>query len=72
MQINQNEFRQFLPLVNDELFATLQIYANWRITQLRYHLDAESDLNMIYRLQGQIQELKRFKTLRDEVLEGSK
>ena len=72
MQINQNEFRQFLPLVNDELFATLQIYANWRIAQLRYHLEAESDLNMIYRLQGQIQELKRFKTLRDEVLEGSK
>ncbi len=57
-----------LPIVNDlDYFSGLQKYAEYRIKQLHKSLYALTDLNEILRVQGQIKELVKFETLKDEV-----
>lgn len=65
--------RELLPLVNDhEKFPLLDKYIEDRITTMRTYLETSKDHNKILEIQGAIQELRRFATLRDEVLERAK
>ena len=49
----------------------LQSYADIRIENLLKQLETEQGLNRIREIQGCVKELRRFKTLRDEVIKGS-
>ena len=71
--MNKKEYRNLLLLVNDiDKCSILQEYANQRIDILLSFLEKEKDLNKLVALQGAIAELRRFRTLRDEVIEGAK
>lgn len=66
-------FRTFLPLVNDkEHYEILNEYASSRISILLEQLSTEKDMDRVKSIQGAIGELRRIKTLRDEVVAGSK
>ena len=65
-------FISLLPLVNDKLqFQSVQDYANGRIDILLRQLSTERDMNNVVKIQGAIAELRRFDTLREEVIKGS-
>jgi|TARA_Y100000385_G_scaffold243911_1_gene261664 hypothetical protein len=65
-------FISLLPLVNDKLqFQSVQDYAKGRIDILLQQLSTERDMNNVVRMQGAIAELRRFSTLREEVIKGS-
>lgn len=65
-------YREMLPLVNDkDQMERLQEYALARITTHRNNLEIEKDKDRILEIQGAIAELRRFKTLRDEVIKGA-
>lgn len=65
-------YRQLLMLVNTEdQYQRLTTYVDARIQQIRQFLDTEKDHHRILEMQGAISELKRFKTLRDEVIKGA-
>lgn len=65
-------FISLLPLVNDKLqFQSVQDYANGRIDILLQQLSTERDMNNVVKIQGAIAELRRFSTLREEVIKGS-
>ena len=65
-------FINLLPLVNDKLqFQSVQDYAKGRIDILLQQLSTERDMNNVVRMQGAIAELRRFSTLREEVIKGS-
>jgi len=49
----------------------LSEYALKRINQHRDHLEKEKDRDRILEIQGAIRELRRFATLRDEVIKGA-
>lgn len=71
--IDQKFYRSLLPLVNDkDMMDRLQSYCDERIENLRGHLETTKDIESIRHIQGSITELRRFKTLRDEVLQGAK
>jgi|TARA_R110001606_G_scaffold279660_1_gene428223 hypothetical protein len=64
--------RSLLPLVNEhEQMKRLQIYVEYRIEVLRDQLETISDPAQFKSFQGSIRELRRFKTLREEVLKGA-
>lgn len=66
-------YKEFLPLVNDKPFLELlQSYAELRINTLKVYLETEKEPTRIYDIQGAIAELKRFRTIRDEIREKSK
>lgn len=66
-------YRSLLLLVNDkEKMDILQEYASARIAQFHQQLEGTKDHHRILEIQGSIAELRRFKTLRDEVIKGSK
>ena len=70
--MDQKQYRSLLPLVNDkDQMDRLQEYVNARIQQHRDNLEGQKEYNRILEIQGAIAELKRFKTLRDEVLKGA-
>jgi len=61
--------KELLPLVNDvDDLKALHVYAEDRLKVIRNDLDTNTDLNSILRLQGQIKELKRLLSIREEVL----
>lgn len=65
-------FRLLLPLVNNkEQMDLLHDYAAARIEGLRNLLEKQKDPQRILEVQGAITELRRFKTLRDEVTKGA-
>jgi len=65
-------YRALLPLVNDkQAMEILEGYAVDRIRALHTALEQAQSLEALRSLQGRISELRRFKTLRDEVLKGS-
>jgi uncharacterized protein YbgA (DUF1722 family) len=71
--IDQKFYRSLLPLVNDrEQMDRLQSYCDERIETLRNHLENTKEIESIRHIQGSIAELRRFKTLRDEALQGAK
>ena len=70
---NKKKYRELLPLVNDlDKYTILQEYAEHRIETLKNILVTQKDFERILELQGAITELKRFKTLRDEVIKEAK
>ena len=54
-----------------DTFGMLQSYADARIEILREQLEITKDIGAIREIQGMIGELKRFKTLRDQVVKGA-
>ncbi len=59
-------------LVNDkDQMERLEEYVAERIRHHRDNLEKQKDINRILEAQGAILELKRFKTLRDEVIKGA-
>lgn len=66
-------YRSMLLMVNDkDNYQSLIVYASTRIELLLQQLSTETDVDKIRALQGAIRELRRIKTLRDEVIEGAK
>lgn len=67
--MTRDEAESLLPLINDvEIFGLVKLYAENRIKFLQKSLEQTMDFNEILRIQGQIRELRRFETLRDEIL----
>ena len=65
-------YRSLLLLVNTtEQMDLLHKYAAARIEGLRDLLEKQKDPQRILEIQGSITELRRFKTLRDEVIKGA-
>ncbi len=54
-----------------DTFEMLQSYADARIAILREQLEITKDIGAVREIQGMIGELKRFKTLRDQVVKGA-
>ena len=70
--MNREDYRELVWMVNQKDFMDLLIkYANLRIEGARSELETAPDMNMVQKLQGRIAELKRFHTVRDEVLKGA-
>ena len=60
--------KKLLPLVNVKRTVDLmELYADMRIAEAHKLLEQSDDLRVIQMAQGAIKELRRFKTLRDEV-----
>ena len=61
--------KQLLPIVNVKKNTdALEVYMNHRIAELHKLLEQHEDMYNITKAQGAIQEVRRLKTLRDEVL----
>jgi len=70
--MDKSFYRLLLPLVNNkEQMDLLHDYAAARIECLRDLLEKQKDPQRILEVQGAITELRRFKTLRDEVIKGA-
>jgi hypothetical protein len=54
-----------------DTFEMLQSYADARIDILRDQLEITKDIGAVREIQGMIGELKRFKTLREQVIKGA-
>lgn len=65
--------RKLVPLVNalDEM-DLIHTYVEDRLRKLHKDLETAIHIDKVKELQGAIRELRRFETLRDEVIEGSK
>ena len=62
-------YRSLLLLINNEdQMVRLQSYADHRIDTLRNQLEKQKDRDRVLETQGAIAELRRFSTLRDEVI----
>jgi glutaredoxin-related protein len=71
--MDKDTARAILPLVNDlERYDLLQSYVRARIEVLRGYLESTKELNKVLEIQGSIAELRRFQTLREQAVEGSK
>jgi hypothetical protein len=65
-------YRSILLMVNKkDTFEMLQSYADARIDILRDQLEITKDIGAVREIQGMIGELKRFKTLREQVIKGA-
>ena len=61
--------KKLLPLVNVKRTVDLmELYADMRIAEAHKLMEQSDDLRVIQMAQGAIKELRRFKTLRDEVI----
>ena len=66
-------YRAMLPLVNDKKQMDLLLeYTLVKIALLQVQMETTKDHSRIIEMQGAIAELRRFRTLRDEVIRGSK
>lgn len=62
-----------IDVANDKgLCDMLQAYAEHRISILNKTLQLADDTVSVYRTQGAIAELRRFETIRQEILDGAK
>ena len=65
-------YRTLLLLVNDkETMDKVHSYVDARIEVLRDQLETTQSLDRVTALQGAVRELRRLKTLRDEVIKGA-
>jgi len=70
--MDKQTYRDLLVLVNDKtVMDRIDQYAAARITLLRDQLETTKDNRRIPELQGAIYELRRWRTLRDEVIKGA-
>jgi len=66
-------YRGLMLLVNDkDKMGMLLEYASARIAHYHSLLENEKDHSRVMEFQGAIKELRRMKTLRDEVIAGAK
>ena len=66
-------YKAMLPFVNDKKQMDLLLeYTLGKIATLHGQLEIVKDQNRILEIQGAIAELRRFRTLRDEVIQGAK
>tara|TARA_R100000935_G_scaffold54117_1_gene82598 strand:- start:729 stop:944 length:216 start_codon:yes stop_codon:yes gene_type:complete len=66
-------YRAMLAFVNDKKQMSLLLeYTLAKIDVLHQQLETTKDHSRVLEIQGSIQELRRFRTLRDEVLAGAK
>ena len=60
---------KLVPLVDSKKNSDLlELYMNHRVEELHKLLEQHEDIHNIAKAQGAIQEIRRLKTLRDEVL----
>lgn len=65
--------RNLLPFVNDQRdYELLQEYVAERVDLIVKQLENVGDMREMSLLQGQLKELRRFKTLREEAIQDSK
>lgn len=65
-------YRKLLIMVNDTAhMELLHSYVAGRMEILRGQLETAKDMDRVRQIQGSIQELKRFKTIREEVVKES-
>lgn len=70
--MDKAQYRKLLLLVNDrDQMNLLQEYVASRVEGFRDLLEKQKDPQRILEIQGAITELRRFKTLRDEVIKGA-
>ena len=61
--------KKLLPLVNFKRnLDALEMYMESRITDMHRNMEQGDDMKAMYQAQGAIQELRRLRTLRDEVI----
>ena len=61
--------KKLLPLVNVKRnLDALEIYMESRITDMHRNMEQGDDMKAMYQAQGAIKELRRLRTLRDEVI----
>tara|TARA_A100001011_G_C14253907_1_gene819183 strand:+ start:726 stop:944 length:219 start_codon:yes stop_codon:yes gene_type:complete len=61
--------KKLVPLVDSKKSSDLlEVYMNYRVEELHKLLEQHEDIHNIAKAQGAIQEIRRLKTLRDEVL----
>ena len=61
--------KKLLPLVNvKHNLDALEMYMESRITDMHRNMEQGDDIKAMYQAQGAIQELRRLRTLRDEVI----
>lgn len=61
--------KKLLPLVNVKRnLDALEMYMESRITDMHRNMEQGEDMKTIYQAQGAIKELRRLRTLRDEVI----
>ena len=66
-------YKAMLPFVNDKKQMDLLLeYPLGKIATLHGQLEIVKDQNRILEIQGAIAELRRCRTLRDEVIQGAK
>lgn len=66
--MNRKVAEQLLPLVNDPYFqGSIEVYVGDRIESLHTSLENELDTARIFRLQGQIMELKQLLSLKERL-----
>lgn len=71
--MEKSVYRDMLFLVNNkEQYELLQGYAKARIGHFHVLLETTKDTDRMKEIQGAIAELRRFSTLREEVIKGSK
>tara|TARA_R110001592_G_scaffold63548_2_gene194563 strand:- start:748 stop:963 length:216 start_codon:yes stop_codon:yes gene_type:complete len=71
--MDQKFYRAMLMLVNDKKQMDLLLeYTIKKIALLHQQLEATKEHNRVLEIQGSIAELRRFRTLRDEVIQGAK
>lgn len=74
MSMDRKIAESLLPVVNDSLdLEALQDYASYRIEQVHLKaLEKSTNMEEILRIQGAIKELRRFASLREEVVQDSR
>lgn len=61
--------KKLLPLVNVKRnLDALELYMESRITDMHRNMEQGEDMKAMYQAQGAIKELRRLRTLRDEVI----
>ena len=71
--MDKNFYRAMLPFVNDKKQMDLLLeYTLGKILMLHQQLETTKEQNRVLEIQGAIAELRRFRTLRDEVIQGAK
>jgi hypothetical protein len=61
--------KKLLPLINVKRnLDALEMYMESRITDMHRNMEQGEDMKAIYQAQGAIKELRRLRTLRDEVI----
>jgi hypothetical protein len=61
--------KKLLPLVNVKRnLDALELYMESRITDMHRNMEQGDDMKAMYQAQGAIKELRRLRTLRDEVI----